>query len=466
MNGGGMRWFTLSILAIATMAGGAHARETAVSMVYTNALLDAQPHAIFTKGRWAPDQKSRFVKLHFYFDEPIIVQAVEIDGCGSGLRSPISIFFNFDNYSGIINDKLDGSIRAFTQTQTGDVIRFYSDAEPVEVRSLTVNFEKNRDFEVCGILLKDPAGVPHKITVPELAAGHVEADSVLPPREAYDPVLLFDSRFEHGWASNKKAVGANLRFSFDSPQKVEKIRIWNGYQRSEVHCQANSRAKRIRIAGDGGYSETILVKDQLGSQIIDLPRPFHGKELKFEIAESYRGNRYKDLVISELRFFGDGRWFALDVTGAMMAAIAKNRGLFAKAGLDNILNDSLIGDDRNNYDSYLTLRLRADGSLYKADSTEAGDYFLLGNYEIIDANRKTGIELRVFGLYYQTDEYGDCNGCGRDCNKSQPSDGRNVQKIYQEFMTISSDGEDKFTVLTGGRKEWSLSNTTFLKREE
>ena len=51
------------------------------------------------------------------------------------------------------------------------------------------------------------------------------------------------------------------------------------------------------------------MKDQLGAQVVKLPKPFTGKKFKMKVIDSYPGKTYKDLVISELRFYDGKDWF-------------------------------------------------------------------------------------------------------------------------------------------------------------
>ena len=87
---------------------------------------------------------------------------------------------------------------------------------------------------------------------------------------------------------------------------------------------------------------------------------------------------------------------------------------------------------------------------------EAGgsQYFALGNYEIKEANEANGLRMRLFGLYYETVVYGDCNGCGRDCNKNVTQEDGMEQKIFQEVLTIRPAKGGKFEVInvSGGKK--------------
>lgn len=455
-----MKWLLMLILAMCLVpASISSAADARLSMVYTNALHEELPFSIFSKKGWRPDPAARFVKLHLYFDEPVPVKGLEIDDCGSGLKPNVSIFFNFDQWILSLEPDLAGEIpEAIYPRRIGDLLVIGGFEKSVEVRSLTINFESNSGFSICGINLKDPDGKAYDVKTPALAGGTVGSSSVLSPKSAYDPVFLFDSRFEYGWASNKKAKDVSLVFKFDRPRRVEKIRIWNGYQRSVPHCYANSRAKKIKITGDGGYATEVAVKDVLGSQVISLPRPFKGKNLKFYIADSYGGRSYKDLVISEIRFFDGSRWFMLDPSRQLKGAIASNRKAFSRAGARALLNDSFTGHEGTETDWLSArLRLRADGSFYVSGITEGDEsrqYFALGNYEIKRSSGAKGIRLRLFGLYYETDIYGDCNGCGRDCNVNKAPDGVSSQKIFQEYVNIKPSKGGAFELVneSGGKK--------------
>ncbi|MBW8886335.1 MAG: hypothetical protein JF616_01150 [Fibrobacteres bacterium] len=447
-------------IALALAAVAANARDAFLSMAYTNALGEELPFSIFSKHSWAPDPKARFVKLHLYFDQPIPVQGISINTCGAKMDPHMSIFFNFDQLRLQVDSNLSGEVpEAIYPKQHGDTLTVGGFTDSIDVRSLTFNFESNSGFRICGIDLKDPRGASYTVKVPVLAGGSVEASSVLEPRSAYDPVFLFDSRFEYGWATDKQSRGARLTFAFDRQRRIEKLRIWNGYQRSAEHCWSNSRPRRVRFTGDGGYSEVAVLKDILGSQVVELPKPFEGKRLEMEVVDAYLGKSYQDLVLSEIRFFDGKDWFMLDPTANLKEAIARNRLDFAAAKAGPLLNDSYLAEGEVNdasEDVKATLRMRADGSFYLSGVQGEDDgirYFALGNYEIKRADAG-GLKLRLFGLYYESDEYGDCNGCGRDCNRNDDAASGDRPRILQEFISVKPARGGKFEVAIdkGGKR--------------
>ncbi|MDH5785996.1 MAG: discoidin domain-containing protein [Chromatiales bacterium] len=441
----------LALLPVATSASDAY-----LSMIYTNAMDKSLPFDIFTKGEWAPDPNGRFVKLHMYFDEPIKIKGIEIDSCGTLKHDDLSIFFNFDQWLLSLTPRGEGEIpAALYPKHRGDLLVLDGFRGPLEVRSLTFNFEHNSGFKICDIRLLDEGGQPYRVKTPRRVSGSVSADSVLKPASAYDPLYLFDSRFEYGWASDKKEKGISLQLDFDVPQRVEKVRLWNGYQRSVTHYIANSRATKLLLSGDGGYRAEVSVSDQLGSQVVTLPTPFTGRQLKMTVADAERGKHYRDLVLSEMRLFDGSEWFMLDPYARLHDAVEGNRKAFATASVDALLNDSYTAVRESEEESYVssTLRLRADGSLYISGYLDEAEYFALGNYEVKKASAD-GLKLRLFGLYYETEVYGDCNSCGRDCNKPALPEPDPNQKIFQEIVTIRwlEGGKYELVNQSGGKK--------------
>ena len=451
-----------------TIGTAAYAKDANLSMIYTNALSQELPFAIYSGKSWAPDPKARFVKLHFYFDEPVPIKGIEIDSCDIPLDPKLSVFFNFDQWILSITPELEGRIpSALYPKKRGNKLVLGEFDSVVEVRSLTFNFENNTGFKICDIKLFDQAMQPYNIRVPKIVKGSISADSVLKPVSAYSPDYLFDSRFEYAWASDKKAKDVNLMLKFDKPQRVEKIRLWNGYQRSVTHCFANSRAKTLHLTGDKGYSAKVTVKDVLGSQVVTLPKPYSGKNLRIHIGEAYQGKNYRDLVISEMRLHDGKGWFMVDPTRALKAGIEANRKRFTKAKLGYLLNDSYYAEEELNKEPYwlsARLRLRADGSFYLSGWVgEAVKYFSLGNYEIKSHHPQKGMKLRLFGLYYESEEYGDCNGCGRDCNSSNANSG---QKIFQEFFWLKPGAGNSVTIVNQNGGKRIKFDTLTLKREK
>ena len=83
------------------------------------------------------------------------------------------------------------------------------------------------------------------------------------------------------------------------------IRIFNGYQRSYSSWRNNSRVKRFRIYVDNRPICYLELKDKMGGQIFSLyDYNCWGQWIKFEIVEVYKGDKWKDVAISEIHAKG------------------------------------------------------------------------------------------------------------------------------------------------------------------
>ncbi|MFO7869488.1 MAG: hypothetical protein R6U95_09355 [Bacteroidales bacterium] len=132
----------------------------------------------------------------------------------------------------------------------------------------------------------------------------VTASSVLEPSRSYSPEQLFDCNTGFAWAAEYPDSTENhtITCTFDSAQTITKFAIWNGYQRSQSHFQNNSRVARCTFAS-ADTSFSCSVSDKNGKQYITLPEPLYGKQFTITLTDFYKGKRYKDVVISEIRFF-------------------------------------------------------------------------------------------------------------------------------------------------------------------
>ncbi len=464
-----LRFFILLFCALYTLNCG---KKLPVSMITATSMDTGLPFDILDGKKWRPEPGANFVKLHFYPDESFLLSQIEIESCNGDFSDSITAYINFDEYS---QDLTGGSVAA---------VKFDS---PRTTRSVTFNFHKNKELCISKVSFYDEKGSKMKWKGPKVVEASVKASETAKPNLSYDVMNLFDSRYEYAWASDKKGVGVSLDFEFKETQKINSIKIWNGYQRSDRHCQTNGRLKTATLTGDNGYTETIQVQDVLGPQTIVLSKPFEGKKLKLNVDSIYEGKDYKGLVISEIRF-SDGEDWILPNPIEQVHKIAKHNAFqFSAGGANNVLNWSYVGGEfygnipssspatekpetadnvaaegepepQNNGEllsSNWTLRLRSDGSMFLEGNTSEDDgsggkvnksFFALGNYEVKEA-KPDSLKLRIFGLVrkmsareYNEEYYGgDCNGCGRDCNRN--TDPENGEQIFAEHIRLRKSGK-------------------------
>ncbi|TGK19278.1 discoidin domain-containing protein [Leptospira fluminis] len=472
-----MRWkfpALLPFLLICVFCG----KKLPVSMITATSMESGLPFDILDGKKWRPEKGANFVKLHVYPDEAFLLSKIEIESCGEAFTDPITAYINFDEYNQDLAPKGSSAIVEFPS--------------PKNARSVTFNFHKNANLCVDKVSFYDEKGSKMKWKGPKIVEASVKASETAKPVLSYDVMNLFDSRYEYAWASDKKGAGVVLDFEFKDKQKIKSLKIWNGYQRSDSHCQTNGRLKTATLTGDDGSTNKIEVQDVMGPQTISLSKPFEGRKLRLTVDSIYGGKTYKGLIISELRF-SDGEEWILPNPIEQVRKIAKENALqFAAANITNVLNWSYVGGEYSGEipvaasvaeetkatnsnpppaendnageevsklyleSSNWTLRLRSDGSMFlEGNTTDTGwgnrmakSFFALGNYEIKEATPE-GLKLRIFGLVRQKtsreqeqEEYfgGDCNGCGRDCNMGN-SDPDDTEKIFQETIRIRKFGD-------------------------
>ncbi|RAP32070.1 hypothetical protein DID76_01500 [Candidatus Marinamargulisbacteria bacterium SCGC AG-414-C22] len=161
---------------------------------------------------------------------------------------------------------------------------------PITGRIYAIEFKNNGKL----VPIKIPQSVPTKAT----------ASSILSPQQSYDISNIADSQLTMAWSTDgakSTGVGESFQFEFDSDAipTLNGLLIWNGYQRSESHFNANGRVQTLNINGD-----SITVRDRLGVQEFMFTEPKQSQQLTVTIESIYPGTKYKDVLISELSFIG------------------------------------------------------------------------------------------------------------------------------------------------------------------
>jgi len=240
------------------------------------------------------------------------------------------------------------------------------------------------------------------LTLPAFVSGSVTATSVLEPKVAYQPANLFDSRYDFAWSTNGQATtgkGESIEIKFDQPQNLSGLIVWNGYQRSEEHFKANGRVATMS-ASDGRVTNHFSLGDKMGSQRVAFAQPMENvSSLKLTIDAIIAGAKYRDVLLSELRFLDDhGQILAPQVKG-----IVPETSPLTEALVDRSLSSVICGSSLAESTFQRSLRLRRDGSfvIYTDDDvftygkgSKSTNQVLEGSWEL------RGSEVRIFGKRY------------------------------------------------------------------
>ncbi len=298
-------------------------------------LLDGDPSSSWDAMQGAGPNEG----VMLYFENPVEVGSIQIKSQGSANDiTQLECFVNGAT-KGKLNLNQEKQINESVQSMFVKVAEVKGE-ESVEFGDYPLctitKYPENLQVNLGEIEFKDKSGNPLKIRPLHLEPGVVSATSTLEPQEAYNADFLFDSSLEFGWAEGQEdeGVGEKVQISFDRPIRVEKVKIWNGYQRSDRHFKRNARAKMVTFGPMGQAGNEFTLSDEQGGQVLDLSEPIEGNEFELAINDFYAGESYTDLLLSEMRFFDGQQWFGVGSQGF------ESR----KTELTNRLNGTFLAD--------------------------------------------------------------------------------------------------------------------------
>jgi phosphate transport system substrate-binding protein len=125
----------------------------------------------------------------------------------------------------------------------------------------------------------------------ELASGN---------RDSYGVENIRDDT-DRSWAEGVAGNGEGewVRFDFADPTPVAGFVLRNGYGNLDFYAR-NNRVKSFKVVFDGGYAETVAVKDSWEFEQYRFAETVTCKSLRFVIGEVYAGDQYDDTCIAEL----------------------------------------------------------------------------------------------------------------------------------------------------------------------
>lgn len=143
--------------------------------------------------------------------------------------------------------------------------------------------------------------IPNKITASSVLYEKGKSE------DFYAEKNLCDSSWK-SWVEGEDGDGINseIVFHYDSPQNAELFMIRNGYGELRYYYQ-NNRVKELQVSV-GQKSITYTLQDTYMPQYIKLDFQ-NFVEIKFKILSVYKGTKYSDTCISELRLLGDARGY-------------------------------------------------------------------------------------------------------------------------------------------------------------
>ena len=124
----------------------------------------------------------------------------------------------------------------------------------------------------------------------------------------YEPENIYDHNYKNVWAEGVSGYGIGEYIIFHDGPYIDddlKVIISNGYVKSEAAWKNNSRVKKLKLYCNDIPFAILNLEDSRSEQIFkfpELPASYDEWELKFEILDIYKGEKYDDTVISEIYF--------------------------------------------------------------------------------------------------------------------------------------------------------------------
>ncbi len=380
----------------------------------------------------APDEG-----MMLYLTEPTFIKELNIDvATGNNLAAIQKIILytdgkkqgEFDTKSALkINEEVSSIYLRISQTSNISTKNISDNV------SKTNSFDKNLSIGISEITALGKNEDALHFVAPLYAEGEIIASSTLEPAQAYSATHLFDSHQDISWAEGNENSGVGTKITFKlNKQSISAIQIWNGYQRSEEHFKANARIKKFSFGTNGNFQDYNL-EDNSAPQKIQLESPLTGNEFVLEVKEVYEGTKYKDLVVSEMRFYDNEKPMLIQ-TKETENQIKELKNKAKNTPLEKVLDTRLNYQEDDYFQIDKSFILRSDGTfvMYKIENSEKenskSEILADGNWEIKEMNADK-VKIRVFGKFVDFSQY-------QDFYKGKVT--KDFLQIFQDFVIIDN----------------------------
>jgi len=121
----------------------------------------------------------------------------------------------------------------------------------------------------------------------------------------YAPANTRDGLRHTAWVEGVtgQGIGEAITLVLDSPTRINRFRIQNGYGKSDRAYARNSRVRRFQVTASNGQQMTLNLSDTSGWQETDVFQDFGPISwIMLEIDDVFAGSHYQDTAITELGF--------------------------------------------------------------------------------------------------------------------------------------------------------------------
>lgn len=133
-------------------------------------------------------------------------------------------------------------------------------------------------------------------------------------QNTYTAKNIEDYNLKTAWIEGKEGLGIGewVEYKFDqtdfSHSDIELVGLYlfNGYRKNLATWKQNSRIRRMKMIVNGEDFAILKLHNSYKIQFTNLPslKLKNINTIRFEILEAYKGDKYEDVALSELRFKG------------------------------------------------------------------------------------------------------------------------------------------------------------------
>ncbi len=309
------------------------------------------------------------VKLSVVFNKPIDLKRVQIESCATEWSDGIEIFTS------------PGQGRSFSEG--GRKLLDLKLTSTSAVESIAFVFGRSRNLCLKNLRFFGTNDVAYNLESPSTLAVKITGSHT---------DRLFDSHPE-----TQVALEDPFTIKFSDAVKFDRAVVWTGGSGLFAHS--------LKLQGDGGWSETLPLRNSASGQEIIFKKPFSGQSMSVQAPDAGE--------IGELRFALATKVQSLRPDAPMMEN-ETIRKKFAAAGFESLLDSKWSTLDE---DKWIFL-FRSDGTFFirgfNDDLKQARDYSAVGSYAFLQDD-KLKIRLRINGVRFPTGLSWDGVSCPFAC---------------------------------------------------
>ena len=197
----------------------------------------------------------------------------------------------------------------------------------------------------------------------------------------YPPANVVDGKGETTWAPGGRGIGQTLSMSFAYAISYDEIQIVNGFAGANDLYNKNNRIKTIQISHLAGTSHFQNAEYELQDksptwQSIKFAQPQLAQSVNFGIKDVFRGNKYDDTCLSDIRFLLNGKVIPYGGAEQLISAQTKTS--------KEMLGKNSAQDFKKSF--MKVPLLAADGRAYFFTDTKvfSGEYITKTNVFVVD----------------------------------------------------------------------------------